>query len=36
MRYQVIPLIIFLAVLLTSGIALIADAGMRLYRGQRR
>jgi hypothetical protein len=31
-----IPLFIFLAVLLAAGVALIADAGIRLLRGQRR
>jgi len=31
-----IPLVIFLAVLLAGGIALIADAVLRLLRGQRR
>jgi len=36
MHYYFIWLVIFLAVLLTGGIALIADAGMRLLRGQRK
>jgi hypothetical protein len=36
MRYQMIPLIVFLAVLLVGGLALIGDAGLRLLRGQRR
>ena len=36
MRYQVIPLIGFLAVFLAFGIALIADARLRVYRGHRR
>jgi hypothetical protein len=36
MVYQTIPLFIFLAVLLGAGVALIADAGVRLLRGQRR
>jgi hypothetical protein len=36
MSYQFIVLVVFMAVLLTAGIALIADAGVRLLRGQRR
>jgi hypothetical protein len=36
MSYQYIVLVVFLFVLLASGITLIADAGMRLLRGQRR
>jgi hypothetical protein len=36
MFYQLIPLLIFLAVLLIVGVALIADAGLRLMRGERR
>jgi hypothetical protein len=36
MHCQFISLVIFLAALLTGGIALIADAGIRLFRGQRR
>jgi hypothetical protein len=36
MGYQLIPLFILLAVLLAAGVALIADAGVRLLRGQRR
>jgi hypothetical protein len=36
MSYQYIVLVVFLFVLLAAGIALIADAGMRLLRGQRR
>jgi hypothetical protein len=36
MYYYFISLVIFLALLLTGGIALIADAGIRLLRGQRR
>jgi hypothetical protein len=36
MSYRLIPLVIFLAVLLVGGIALIADAGIRVLRGQRR
>jgi hypothetical protein len=36
MNYQFIVLVVFLAVLLAAGIALIADAGLRLLRGQRR
>jgi hypothetical protein len=36
MSYQLIPLIVFLAVLLAWGIALIADAGLRVLRGKRR
>jgi len=36
MNYEFIVLVAFLAVLLAAGIALIADAGMRLLRGQRR
>jgi hypothetical protein len=31
-----IPLVIFLAVFLVGGIALIADAGIRVLRGHRR
>jgi hypothetical protein len=31
-----IPLFIFLAALLAAGVGLIADAGVRLLRGQRR
>ena len=36
MNYTLIPLVAFLAVLLLGGIALIADAGIRLVRGHRR
>jgi hypothetical protein len=36
MNYEFIVLVVFLAMLLAAGIALIADAGMRLLRGQRR
>jgi hypothetical protein len=36
MNYEFIVLVVFLAVLLAAGIALITDAGMRLLRGQRR
>jgi hypothetical protein len=36
MNYQFIVLVSFLALLLAAGIALIADAGLRLLRGQRR
>jgi hypothetical protein len=36
MNYQFIVLVGFLALLLAAGIALIADAGLRLLRGQRR
>ncbi len=36
MNYTLIPLIAFLIVLLLIGIALIADAGIRLLRGHRR
>jgi hypothetical protein len=36
MNYQFIVLVVFLAMLLAVGIALIADAGVRLLRGQRR
>jgi hypothetical protein len=32
MPYELIPLLVFLAVLLMAGIALIADAGFRLLR----
>jgi hypothetical protein len=35
-RYQLIPIIIFEIALLAFGVALIANAGLRLYRGQRR
>jgi hypothetical protein len=35
MTYLVIPLHVFLAVLLVGGVALIADAGRRLVRGER-
>jgi hypothetical protein len=36
MTYTLIPLMVFLAVLLVGGTALIADAGIRLLRGDRR
>jgi len=36
MNYTLIPLVAFLVVLLLGGIALIADAGIRLARGHRR
>ena len=36
MSYTQIPLIVFLFVLLAGGIALIADGGIRLVRGERR
>ena len=36
MTYTLIPLMVFLAVLLVGGAALIADAGIRLVRGDRR
>jgi len=36
MYYQFIVLAGFLVLLLATGIALIADAGLRLLRGQRR
>jgi hypothetical protein len=36
MPYLVFPLTIFLTVLLTGGIALIADGGRRLLRGERK
>ncbi len=36
MSYTQIPLIVFLAVLLAGGIALITDGGIRLFRGERR
>jgi len=36
MRYQLIPIIIFEIALFALGVTLIADAGLRLYRGQRR
>ena len=36
MNYTLIPLMAFLAVLLVGGIALIADAGIRLIRDLRR
>jgi hypothetical protein len=36
MSYQLFSLMIFLAVLLAAGIALMADAGLRMLRGQRR
>ena len=32
MFYELIPLLIFLGILLTGGIALIADAGVRVFR----
>jgi hypothetical protein len=34
MSYALVPLVVFLAVLFVGGIALIADAGIRLLRGQ--
>jgi hypothetical protein len=36
MSYPLIPVFVFLAVLLAGGVALIADGGVRLLRGQRR
>jgi len=36
MTYTLIPLMVFLAVLLVAGVSLIADAGIRLLRGDRR
>ena len=36
MNYTLIPLVAFLLVLLLGGIALIADAGIRLLRSHRR
>jgi hypothetical protein len=36
MSYPLVPVFIFLVLLLTGGVALIADAGVRLLRGQRR
>ena len=36
MSYTLFPLVIFLGVLFVGGIALIADGGIRLLRGQRR
>jgi len=36
MNYTLIPLVAFLVVLLLGGIALIADAGIRLLRGHWR
>jgi len=36
MTYTLIPLMDFLAVLLEGGVSLIADAGIRLIRGDRR
>jgi hypothetical protein len=36
MHYLIIPIVIFLSAGLGFGLALIADAGLRLYRGQRR
>jgi len=32
MFYELIPLLIFLGILLTGGIVLIADAGVRVFR----
>jgi hypothetical protein len=36
MHYQLIPFIILATALLVFGVGLIADAGLRLYRGERR
>ena len=36
MIYTQIPLVVLLAALLVGGIALIADGGIRLVRGERR
>jgi len=36
MSFPLIPVVIFLAVLLMGGVGLIADAGIRMLRGQRR
>jgi hypothetical protein len=36
MHYQIIFIVTFLSVGLGLGVALVADAGLRLYRGQRR
>jgi hypothetical protein len=36
MSYTLVPLVVSLAVLFIGGIALIADAGIRLLRGERR
>jgi len=36
MTYRLISLMVFLAVLLVGGVSLIADAGIRLLRGDRR
>ena len=36
MNYTLIPLMAFLVVLLLVGVALIADAGIRLLRDHRR
>jgi len=36
MSYTLIPLAVFLSVLLVGGVALLADAGIRLIRGERR
>jgi len=36
MSYPLVPVFVFLVVLLAGGVALIADGGVRLLRGQRR
>jgi len=36
MGYRVIPLLVFLGIQLVGGIALVADAGVRLLRERRR
>jgi hypothetical protein len=36
MSYPLIPVFVFLGVLLAGGVALIADAGVRLLRDLRR
>jgi hypothetical protein len=36
MTYLAIPIMVFLTVLLLAGVALIADAGRRISRGERK
>jgi hypothetical protein len=36
MKYPLVPLVLLLVVLFTGGVALIADAAIRAFRGQRR
>jgi hypothetical protein len=36
MNYPLVSLVLFLVVLFTGGVVLIADAGIRAFHGQRR